>query len=242
MDRAAWFNLILSFIAIIISIYAVYNSYEQNRLTETINYLTIDPDVATYFYYPDFNSSNSSHKAHLADIGSLNIFALDNNSTSESPLIVVKNNGPISIVSLGIKHRFFSFNKAKNKIESSIQMTDSVNDIGGEYMIFKKILNPKEYVFQTLVNSNHEYDSYNNSYLILIYLFNIDYYRESDMKNYSMDVIYFVDNGRVYKKDDFINNRYYQTIVKDIDSYPSRNGQNFPPVSFLMNPKATPTG
>jgi len=161
---------------------------------------------------------------------------LGNNSTSESPMIVVKNNGPISIVSLGVKHSFFSFNKVKNEIDMRAQMKDSVNDIGGEYVMFNKILNPKEFVFMPLLNAADEYDSYNKSYSILAYLFDIDYYRESDMKNYSMRAIYFVDNGKVYNEKDFLKNSYYQIIMKKIDSYNNMvppDMQTFPPISFI---------
>jgi hypothetical protein len=235
VDRAAWFNLIISFIAIIISIYAAYNSHEQNRLTETLNHLTIDPEVVTYFYYPDFDNSNSSPTTLVANIGSLNIVALGNNSASETPWVVVKNDGPISIVSLGVTHELFSFDKIKNNITNKIGITNPTNDIGGNYVIFKNILNPKEFVTLPLSKISYELDEYNRTYGISAYVFDLDYYRPSDMKHYNKRAVFFYDNGTVYRDRDFTNNSYYRSIMKGIDSqsFISKN-QSYPPISFLM--------
>jgi len=235
VDRASWFSLFLSFIAIIISIYAAYNSHEQNRLTETLNYLTIDPEVVIHFYYPDFNNSNSSPTTPVENIGSLNIVALGNNSTSETPWVVVKNDGPISIVSLGVTSELFSFDKIKNNITEKMGITDPANDFGGNYGIFKNTLIPKESVSLPLARFSDKRDEYNKTYAISVYVFDLDYYRPSDMKYYNKRVIFFYDNGTVYRDRDFMNNSYYRSIMNCIgaQSFISKY-QSYPPISFLM--------
>jgi hypothetical protein len=68
-------------------------------------------------------------------------------------------------------------------------------------------------------------------------LFDIDYYREPDMKHYTRRDIYFVENGKVYNHKEFMNNSYYEPIMKGIASFKFPDNQNFPSTSLLMAEK-----
>jgi hypothetical protein len=238
MDKADR-TQIISALAVFLSIIAIIISYgqyklteEQNRLTETLNHLTIDPKVDTHFYYPDFNYSKSIPTTPVGNVGSLNIVEL--NSSSGSPLVVVENDGLIGIASLGVKLESFYFDKITNNITGMTINTDPASDIGGNYVIFENILDPKEKVSLSLARYSDKRDEYNRTYAISAYVFDLDYYRPLDLKHYSKRVIYFYDNGTVYKDIDFTNNSYYQSIMNCIDSQYISNYQSYPPVSSLM--------
>jgi hypothetical protein len=111
-----------------------------------------------------------------------------------------------------VKHKLYYFDKIEKKILDGVMMGNSLEDIGGDYMLSKSILAPKDFIASPLARMNSE----NSSRFISVYLFDIDYYREADMKHYSNRAIFFIDNGKIIENKDFVNNEYYLYILKEM--------------------------
>lgn len=194
---------LLSIVAIIIALSSAYIAYEQNELTKELNHLNIDPQISCHFYYNAYN-------------------------TSESPYVVIKNEAPIRVIDVGVKHAMYSFDKVEKKILSGGIWGNGLEDIGCDYMLFQPVLAPKDFITSPLARY-----SGNLSTFITIYSFDIDYYRAEDMKHYSNRAIFFIDNGKIFENRDFINNEYYPDILKEINSFSFPSNQSYPLISQL---------
>jgi len=195
---------LLSIVAILIALSSLFISYEQNEITKQLNHLYIDPQIACHFWY---NADN----------------------TSESPYVVIKNEAPIEIIDIGVKHKFYYFDKVEKKISDGVSIGNGLEDIGGDHMLFEPILAPNDFITSPLVRM----DSKNLSRFISVYLFDVDYYRAEDLKHYSNRTIFFIDKGKVFKNRDFINTEYYPYILKEINSFSFPANQSYPLISQL---------
>lgn len=195
---------LISIVAILIALSSLYISYEQSEITKQLNHLYIDPQITCHFWY-------------------------NANNTSDSPYVVIKNEAPIKIIDVGVKHKFYYFDKVEKKIYAGVNIGNGLEDIGGDYMIFQPILAPKDFITSPSVRM----DSKNLSRFISIYLFDVDYYRAEDLKHYNNRTIFFIEKGKVFKNRDFIDNEYYPYILKEINSFTFLSNQSYPLISQL---------
>jgi len=142
----------------------------------------------------------------------------------DNPTIIIKNESPIKIVSLGIKHRLFTFDKRTNEVGIGVLAGDA---LGGENMIFQEELGPSAFTYQQLIKISE--NGHHPTGKIIIYLFNMRYYRPTDMKQYDDREIYFVDEGTVYTHKEFMDNPYYKDIISQIQAC------SFPADKYIYN-------
>jgi hypothetical protein len=204
-NKMANWTLGISIVALLISGISLYYSYEQIKILKETNYLQIEPDISCYLDYPK----------------------------NENPTVVIKNNAPVKIVSIGVKHKLFEYNKNNDKISLAASMGNIVDDFGGDYMLFKPELGPKEFIMSQLAKIS--WDG-NQSQFVIIYLFEIDYFRESDMKYFNKKEIFFIDGGKVYRHQIFVNNPNYRKIMAKINSYSFPEAiTSYPPAQIIAD-------
>jgi len=124
-----------------------------------------------------------------------------------NPVFLVTNNGDIPAVSLAIAHNLYVFDKATLELTMSSQAGNLFTDD----MIYREELKPTEYVSQELLWVGPVEE------LIAVYLFNLRYYRETDMQRFDRQETFFVDDGQVYSHSEFRRTTSYRPIMAEIE-------------------------
>lgn len=117
------------------------------------------------------------------------------------------NNGSIKVVALTVDSLLYTYEKSDKKIATYGKLRTMPFD----HLIFKKELAPSLSVSKYLVGTGNE-----NS--IGIYIFDLTYHRETDMKRYKTKEIFFIENNKVYSHKEFINNQYYMDIISCLNT------------------------
>lgn len=194
-------TVILSILAVIISLISAGNSVYQTIETRKIYRTHIQPDIQCVMR-PRPEAKGDYVEAQL----------------------VVLNNGPIKAASLSVSYRAYMYNPKTFKIIASMGIAEDLVDyaiIQPELMVGQRIVQP---VFGTSPTA--------------IYVFNITYYRESDMEKFSRREIFLADSGSYYDHKSFMSRPSYQETIKNLERKmraealrPMEAAQKMPPAS-----------
>jgi hypothetical protein len=187
----------ISLLALIIAGFSAYYTYDQDKIIKDLNYFHVDPKIECILNYPQ----------------------------NDLPIVIIKNKSPIKIVSFGLSHTFYEFNKESKNISLYYSVGNTIDDFAGENAIFEHELDPHGIVYMSLPKL--EQDGHHPKDMIFIYLFDISYYRATDMKYYSERRLYFVDNGTIYNHSEFLKTQYYNNIMDNIDKYSPKRYDNW---------------
>jgi len=127
----------------------------------------------------------------------------------KNPVFVIANEGNIPVVSLSVGYRDFVFDK---NIEKIVSATKAVH-IFSPGAIFREKLKPTEYERMELLKVSPQ------DRLIVVYEFFIKYFREKDMKKFERNEYCFVDGFNVVSHVDFLKNRFYRTLMSEINNF-----------------------
>jgi hypothetical protein len=112
---------------------------------------------------------------------------------------VLKNESPIPVVNLSVTFKAFDFDLKLNKYIVERPASSSIFDSPGENWIFKSKVNPHEtigridtFIVKMLDLNKEKID------LIEAMIFDITFYRESDMKLFQNKAIFFFDGEKIY--------------------------------------------
>ena len=187
----------ISLLALLVAAFSAYYSYDQDKIIKDINYFHIDPEIECIFNYPQI----------------------------DLPTIIIKNKSPIKIVSFELSHTFYEFDKGNKEISLYYSVGNTIDDFAGRNAIFEQELDPHEIVYMPLPKL--EQDGHHPTNMIFVYLFDMSYYRATDMKYYSERRLYFVDNGTIYNHSEFMKAADYSDIMKCITDHPFKNYDNW---------------
>jgi hypothetical protein len=126
-----------------------------------------------------------------------------------NPVFLVTNNGDIPAVSLSIAHSVYVFDRTTLDLATVAQSGNLFSD----NVIYREELRPTEYASLELVRVDPV------DRLIAVYLFDLRYYRESDMQSYDRQEIFYVDSGQVYSQSEFIRTATYRPIMEGIEQF-----------------------
>lgn len=160
--------------------------------------------VAAYFAFDQNKIAKKlSHLHIIPEVKSMFIFPLKGN-----PIYSIINTGDIPIVSLSVEHSMYVFDKKVLKITTASKM----GYMFGDRMIFTEELYPTQIKKQELMGVNPVQDR------VIVYKFDLKYYRSTDMTVYKKQEIFFVDDGVVIKHSDYRKNTNYFTIMTGIEN------------------------
>lgn len=111
--------IVISVISVMISALSAGFTYQQYQLSMDVAHLHITPKVSMLFDMPK----------------------------NGNPIIVIHNDGDISVVSLSVRHKMFVYDKGLTIITNTIDTNMALSDI----MTFKEKFNPMEYIKEELV-------------------------------------------------------------------------------------------
>jgi len=179
----------LSIISILIAIFAVFITYSQYQLAKKQMFLHVAPDV-------NIKLTTYIKRGHY------------------QPVLFVRNLSPINISSLKANYLFCIFNKSTKQIDSGwTALTPEQYEQSN--LIFRKRLEPNDYCSaETGTVIGIKSDKIESA--IFIYLIHLTFYRESDMKRFDMQKIYFFENGKIFEHKDFMSHPDYDKIIETI--------------------------
>ena len=126
--------------------------------------------------------------------------------SNKNPVFVVFNEGNVPAVSVSCGYCVFTFNKGQKKIETAAK--------GGRVfspgVIYKESLKSTEYASMDLLGVQPVKN------ILVIYQFDLVYFREQDMKQFLRKEYYFVDNGQVIVQSKFRHNPLYRDVMYQI--------------------------
>ena len=135
---------------------------------------------------------------------------------TDNPELVITNIGPIKAVAFSLDYKAYFYDKNLTTIAASTELRKETHG----HLIFVKELHPSEEIKQQL-NGFHDKDK------IGIYTFTMKYYRESDMKMFNRQEMFFIENYEIVSQKDYSKNNSYSKIIQGIKSYkPPSNSES----------------
>ena len=124
----------------------------------------------------------------------------------------IQNNSPIKVVSIYVKSQSFLYLENTKKIKvygrhSGPGMSDPWQ--------FIKALEPEEQKFETF-SAIGAIKGEKGKNKISIIKFDISFYRETDMKEFKEEKLYFFWKGKLYSHSEFLNNVHYKSIRREL--------------------------
>jgi hypothetical protein len=124
-----------------------------------------------------------------------------------NPVLLVTNNGDIAVASLSVTHSFYVFNKSTLDLSAAGQSGNLFRDD----VLYREELRPADYVSLELVR----FDPVDG--FIGVYVFDLKFYRQSDMRSFCRREVFYVDEGRVYSRSEFMKTTSYRPIMEQIE-------------------------
>lgn len=125
-----------------------------------------------------------------------------------NPEIVVKNNGPIKVVSVSGDLKIYDYNLSKNEITGFVDEGFRSFD----HTFFAQELKP----FDEL---RHSTIGLTGKDLLSIYIVKVNYHRESDMEPFTLEEYFFTENGKIIEDSEFKKDERYDRVIEKVKAY-----------------------
>lgn len=123
-------------------------------------------------------------------------------------LFTVENQGPLPIVSLSVDTLWFDYNKKSMSIPLGGLGHIEPRRVPGRKWIFEP-----EFEAGKLVHGKSIPGLADPFGWVQVFLFNLHYYRKSDMQDFRKTCIFFVDDGKLFSNSEYIKNPQYKSIM-----------------------------
>ncbi|MBC8415097.1 MAG: hypothetical protein H8E11_01565 [Candidatus Cloacimonetes bacterium] len=127
---------------------------------------------------------------------------------TSNPNIIINNSGPITVISLSAKIATYIYNTKEKKID----LFSKTSFKRFEHAVSATKLEPFNKIEQSTIGIN-------GNHVIAVYIIKIIYYRESDMKSFTLNDYFFTHNKKIYNDSEFKINKNYKKIVETVKSY-----------------------
>ena len=125
-----------------------------------------------------------------------------------NPEIVVKNNGPIKVVSVSGDLKIYEYNLSKNEITGFA-------DVG--FRSFDHAFSAQE--LKPFDELRHSTIGLTGKDLLSIYIVKVNYHRESDMEPFTLEEYFFTENGKIIKDGEFKKDERYDRVIEKVKAY-----------------------
>ncbi|MBW2739708.1 MAG: hypothetical protein JRE64_12865 [Deltaproteobacteria bacterium] len=125
-----------------------------------------------------------------------------------NPEIVVKNNGPIKVVSVSGDIKIYEYNLSKNEIIG-------FGDEG--FRSFDHAFSTQE--LKPFNELRHSTVGLTGKDLLSIYIVKVNYHRESNMEPFTLEEYFFTENGKIIKDGEFKKDERYDRVIEKVKAY-----------------------
>lgn len=180
---------IISFFALIVAVISLAISLRSCQLVEVTNYLHIIPQLEVSYL-----------------------------QNENSDFLVLRNKSPIDIISLSVNYRAYGFDKEQNRYRIVMAGGKNIIDDLWENWIYKTKLAPNKIVSEFLGELSSGSKSPQGKFIV-VRVFNIVYYRPSDMSRFEKREIFFLDGGKIYSYNEARKIEKLRNAVNELDAY-----------------------
>lgn len=147
--------------------------------------------------------------------------------------IVFRNRSPIDIGPIYVNYKAYGFDKEKDKWRIAIWSNKSIIDDPGERWIDIPKLEPNQPHSEHLGELTSGYES-PQSKLIVARVFEIEFYRPSDMTKFEKREIFFVDGGTVYKYEEASKLNDFRKPVRELEPFIREHSNDAAPMGYKI--------
>jgi hypothetical protein len=135
----------------------------------------------------------------------------------------LKNKSPIPVVNLSVSYKKFDFSVKSNKYIIERPAASSIFDSPGENWIFKPKLNPNESIGRKDHQIISMFDFYKGRIEIIVAaIFEITFYRETDMKKFNNKAIFFFDGERIFSYQNALSQEDLKEPIAQLSEFEHR--------------------
>jgi len=176
--------------------------------------------VSTIFSIRSCNVENKLHKLHIDP--TLDYYLVRSND-KKALEFYLKNKSPISVVNLSVSHKSFDFDSKLNKYVVERPAASSIFDSPGQNWIFKAKVDPNEQIGEKEYQIIARFNFYEGKIdLIVAAIFEITFYRESDMKLFNNKAIFFFDGERIYSYQNALNLEHLKQPIEQLSEFENK--------------------
>lgn len=172
------------------------NEVWKNQANTIATQNTIEPNVSCLMEYPIKVEENRPYR------------------DTKNPTIIIKNSGPFTAVSLSAVIHIYVYDIKENKIDEFIKTGFK----GFEHAMSAKELEP-------FAEIEHSTIGISGKDIIAVYFVSVNYYRKSDMKSFTLNEYYFIQNKTIYNDSEFKKDDMYQAIIDKVKSFTPPNNE-----------------
>jgi hypothetical protein len=167
------------------------NYIQNNQANKTLaTQNAIEPNVSCLMEYPIKVEKDNSHR------------------NTSNPTIIIKNSGPVTVVSLSAKINIYVYSTKENKI---------VNFIKTDFKSFGHAISAKE--LEPFADIEHSTIGITGNEVIAVYFVSVNYYRKSDMKSFTLNEYFFTQNKKIFNDLEFKTDERYRTIIDKVKTF-----------------------
>jgi hypothetical protein len=132
----------------------------------------------------------------------------------------LKNKSPIPVVNLSVSYKKFDFAVKLNKYIIERPAASSIFDSPGKNWIFKPKLNPNESIGRKDYQIISMFDFYDGRVdIIVAAIFEITFYRDSDMKKFNNKAIFFFDGERIFSYQNALSQEHLKSPIEQLSEF-----------------------
>jgi hypothetical protein len=159
----------------------------------SVNKQLVEPRINTYLKW-EYSDINGKYTADLWN-----------------PTFKIYNDGPIKVVSMDVMYHMYVYN-----LDNSSYMNGGT--LGSTKGKFKYIFEKEFDVFAESKKGAFNLSmDFPNQHVVAVNIFDIRYYRDSDLKEYRRKDIFFIDNGVISTHREYMKNPRYFEVVSYVD-------------------------
>ena len=166
------------------------SSIELGQLDQKMGITDIEPDISISMEYPINVENDKVYR------------------NTRNPDVIIKNNGPVKAVSLSCNIKIFVYNTNKRNITQFIDQKFK----GFEYTVASRILEAFDEVRQSSIGIHGEN-------LLAVYVVEIIYYRNSDMKKFISKKYFFAEKDKIIEERDFKTDERHSQLIEQIQAF-----------------------
>jgi hypothetical protein len=136
---------------------------------------------------------------------------------------VLKNESPIPVVNLSVSFKSYDFSIKTNEYIAERPASSSIFDSPGENWIFKPKVNPNERISRKDTQIVSMYEAYKDEAKMLsTIVFDIIFYRESDMKQFQNKAIFFFNGEKIFSYKNALREKDLKQAIEKLSEFELR--------------------
>lgn len=176
--------------------------------------------ISAFFSIKSCNFENRINKLHVDPTMS---YYLVRSIDKKGLEFVLKNESPIPVVNLSVGYTTYDFSMKLNKYLAQRPATTTIFDSPGKNWIFKPKVEPNEPIGKkdTQIISRFEFFK-DLPEMISVHVFEITFYRESDMKQFHNKAIFFFNGERIYSYQNALREEGFKQAIENLPEFEQR--------------------